>query len=720
MKEQGMYRGLDLFKLAAAFLVVAIHTGPLSSINSTADFLFTRVLGRTAVPFFFMVTGYFLFGPGTQPFQTHKLKIHKFAYKTLRLYGGAIMLYLPVMLYAGYFNSMERPIQLLTDLLAEGPFYHLWYLPAVVLGGYIVFFLSRKISVYKLFIVALVLYGAGLLGDSYYGFLSESSFLSTAYSGYFHVFAYTRNGLFFAPLFLIMGAMSAKVSKKDAGMSVRTEIWGLLLSLGLLLAEGLLLFRFHMQKHDSMYVFLIPCMFFLFRLLLRWKGAANPEARFVSMLIYIIHPLCILLVRGAAKILRLQVWLVDNSMVHFTAVCLISAFAAVCILILWKRVCPAAPVQMGRAWIEVDCKHLKNNIACIRTILPKQSEIMAVVKADAYGHGSREISPLLYQEGIRAFAVATVQEGISLRKCGMKGEILVLGYTFPGDVNGLIRYNLSQTVTDCAYAQLLETQCRQKHRNVKVHVKIDTGMHRLGEGHDQYEALMTIYRCRHLLIQGTYTHLCVSDSNLPRDTEFSKVQIQRFYRTAAYLRQQGIALGKLHIQSTYGVLNFPELECDYVRIGIGLYGVLHRGPEDPDWKMELRPVLSLKARVAAVKRVLQGETIGYGRNFVAQKDMQIAIVSIGYADGIPRMFGEIDNYVLIKGHKANVAGRICMDQLIVDVTNISNVAVHEIVTVVGREGEETISWELFAEWNDTIPNEVLSRLGARLERVYKG
>lgn len=368
----------------------------------------------------------------------------------------------------------------------------------------------------------------------------------------------------------------------------------------------------------------------------------------------------------------------------------------------------------SRAWAEINLNHLRHNAKVLKKLLPPKCEVMAVVKANAYGHGDAVVAKELNLIGISAFAVAAIREGVHLRRQGITGEILILGYTSPEEFADLVRYDLTQTVVDCEYGKLLD----QYGRKIKVHVKIDTGMHRLGEDYQNVRGIAGMFACKNLSVEGIFTHLGMADDSSPAGMNFSRFQIDNFYGVLAQLRDWGYDLPNVHIQSSYGVLNFPELQCDYARIGIALYGVLSTAEDQTKLSVDLRPVLSLKARVALTKEIGAGETVGYGCRFTAPYDMTIAVVSIGYADGFPRCLSCGGGYVLVKGKKAPVIGRICMDQLMIDCSGIPDVRQNDIVTLIGEDGTERITAEQVAKQAGTITNELCSRLGNRLERVY--
>lgn len=367
-------------------------------------------------------------------------------------------------------------------------------------------------------------------------------------------------------------------------------------------------------------------------------------------------------------------------------------------------------LKQNRAWIEINLDNLENNIKQIKNIISSQTKIMAVVKANAYGHGMIEISKKLNQIGITDFAVATLDEGITLREAGIKGNILILGYTNFNNIDYLLKYNLIQTIVDYEYAKRInQMDLKEK---LKVHIKINTGMNRIGESYKNIDKLIDIYQMQNLEILGTYSHLCVSDSLKEDDKLFTNKQITNFFETIKTLQNLGYNTGKIHIQASYGILNYPELNCDYVRPGIIMYGVYSDESEKTKIKVNLKPVLSLKARITSIKEITQGESVSYGRTFKADKNMKIATVGIGYADGYPRNLSGKNAKVLVNGNYVNIIGRICMDQLVIDVSNLTKIEDGDIVTLIGEEKQ--IKAEVVAQNSGTITNELLSRLGKRL------
>lgn len=366
----------------------------------------------------------------------------------------------------------------------------------------------------------------------------------------------------------------------------------------------------------------------------------------------------------------------------------------------------------GRAWIELSGAALENNVRVLRGLLPRGCELMAAVKANAYGHGAVQVSRELNRLGVRAFCVASVSEGVELRKKRIRGEILVLGYTHPEQFHLLRRYRLSQSVIDYAYA----LELNRWGKKIKAHVAVDTGMHRLGERCENIEAISRIFSLGNLRIEGIYTHLCASDTADPRDKDFTLSQGNAFFEVLDRLKERGVQIPRIHIQASYGLLNYPGLSGDYARMGIALYGMLSTKNDTEKCAVPLEPVLTLKARIMVVKHLYKGEYAGYGLQFTAGNDMKLAVLAIGYADGLPRSLSCGAGSVLIDGRKAPVIGRVCMDQTLVDVSDIPGVEAGQEAVIIGRSGDLEIgAWDI-ADSAGTISNEILSRLGPRLER----
>ena len=680
---------IDRFRLLAAVLVVAIHTGPVATYSAVGDFYLTRVLGRVAVPFFLMVSGYFLArkdGRSTKAF----LK------KTALLYGACILLYLPLNAYAGQLDG-----DFFRRIVTDGTFYHLWYFPGLLLGVPIARAL-RRLGMRAAIPIAGILYLIGLGGDSYYGLAVQLPVLRAAYDGVFHVFSYTRNGLFFVPLFLLLGAWGLRFSRK-------TSLLGLLFSLGVMSGEALWLREAGIPRHDSMYLMLPVVMLFLFSLLIGANRGEQRNCRSVSALMYVLHPWCIVLVRFGAEYLGIEALLVQNSVGHFCAVLALTLLVS--LVLTAVRPLPLQPT--ARAWREVDLGTLARNAAVLQSALAPGQALMAVVKADAYGHGAVPVCRRLWKAGVKAFAVACLSEGIALRKAGIRGTILILGYTPPKEAPLLRRWRLTQTVVDGSHGRALNA-CGG---SIRVHLALDTGMHRLGIPAEDREEIAAMYALPHLKIQGVFSHLCVSDRLTAEETAYTQRQMKRFWDAVAWMRASGYAPGNIHIQASYGIWNLPSCPCAYARAGIALYGVY--SDSAPVRKtLDLQPVLSLRARVASVRRLRPGEAAGYGLAFQAGRETLLAIATIGYGDGLPRALPQRGGEALLHGRRCPMVGRMCMDQLFLDVTDVPDVAPGDPVTLIGADGGEAIRVEEWAARCGTITNELLTHLGGRLPAVY--
>lgn len=354
MNKRKDYGGIDIFRVIAAFLVVGIHTAPFEELSTAADRLITYGIGRVGVPFFLMVTGYFVLSAcDRNGGQRQRHKLVKYLSRTLRSYLAVTLLYLPVAAYAG--NLPKGIGEWLRGFCMDGLFYHLWYFPAVIIGSMITALCLWYLPTAAGGILVFILYVIGLLGDSCYGLAAGIAPVRGFYELLFHISSYTRNGFLFAPLFLWMGAMMGRMDAQQTGQEEtdRQEetdgqkkegwfrrlwsrlslypaaSWGLCAaSLLLMLAEGWTTWKLDWQRHDSMYLFLVPVMFFLMKGLLMIRSHAPGFLRPASMWIYLLHPLCIVGIRGVSKALHIQQVIVDNQLIFYVAVCMTAAGAA--------------------------------------------------------------------------------------------------------------------------------------------------------------------------------------------------------------------------------------------------------------------------------------------------------------------------------------------------------------------------------------------------------
>jgi serine/alanine racemase len=332
------YTGIDTFRVVCALYAVGAHTYPLLIISEELNHIAFHIFARIVVPFFLMVTGFFLIPKYTSNFEKKPVLPVGFFKKTALLYAGASLLYLPVAIYAGYYSSDNIFISILRNIIFDGTFYHLWYLPALMIGALILYFLARVFTFRAVMGITIFLYVLGMLGDSYYGLTANIPVLNTIYNAGFQVFSYTRNGIFLAPVFLAMGGMLAHPKLRTGS---KTNIIGLIVSMLLMLVEGLVLDAYNLPRHDSMYIFLLPCMYFLFQTILQHNKRNKPVnnlRRDIAMYIFILHPLVIVAVRGGARVIGLSNLLVDNNMVLFFAVSLISILFSIAVIEVHKYI----------------------------------------------------------------------------------------------------------------------------------------------------------------------------------------------------------------------------------------------------------------------------------------------------------------------------------------------------------------------------------------------
>ena len=360
-----------------------------------------------------------------------------------------------------------------------------------------------------------------------------------------------------------------------------------------------------------------------------------------------------------------------------------------------------------RTWAEVDLSVLKQNYRIYRDrVAPRP--VMAVVKADAYGHGAVPVARALWEEGARSFAVASLSEGIELREASLEGEILILGYTSPADAGDLVRYGLTQAVVSREHGEYLAATGLP----VCCHVAVDTGMRRIGlPGDDPEECEKTVRDlAQRLPVTGLFTHLCVAD--VDGEEDFTRLQIARFEAVANRLSDLRLVA---HCLNSAGGLRYGTKLPGPARLGITLYGY----PPDPANALPagIRPAMSVKSTVSLVKDLSPGDNVGYGRTFTAEAPLRLATVSAGYADGVPRLLSNRGE-VLIRGRRAPIVGRVCMDQITVDVTAIPGVRAGDTVTLIGRDDDETISADDVAKLSGTISYEILCSFPDRVERVY--
>lgn len=372
---------------------------------------------------------------------------------------------------------------------------------------------------------------------------------------------------------------------------------------------------------------------------------------------------------------------------------------------------------LKRAWAEISLGTLEENIKKINSLLCENTEIMAVIKADAYGHGEGDILKKLCECGIRYFAVSNLDEAISVRKHCPDGEILILGYTPPEYAHELEQYNIIQGVLSLEYAQALNSSAVNK---IRCHIKIDTGMGRIGLKYSDPERCAReaekIVNLPKISSEGLYTHFAVADCPDEESVEYTRNQSDYITKVYDFLCEKGIKLPHLHFLNSAGICYHNSERSTLARAGIIMYGLYPNYPVK--LPIDIKPVMSLKAVVSVVKQMRTGESISYGRTYKAPNNNVIAAtVTVGYADGYSRLLsGKAD--VLVKGKRCKIIGRICMDQLILDVTDVPDVKEGDIVTLIGKDGNEEITADELAALYDTIGYEVVCGISKRVPRIY--
>lgn len=360
----------------------------------------------------------------------------------------------------------------------------------------------------------------------------------------------------------------------------------------------------------------------------------------------------------------------------------------------------------GRTWAEVNLDVLRENIEIIRGIAGKK-QIAAVVKANAYGHGDVFCARTLNKCGITRFTVSNLWEAQRLFDNGISGKILIFGYCRIEEIFNNLGKNFIFTVGDVDYAKKVSEEALKRNVKVPVHIKIDTGMSRVGiTTKEQLDAILSM---KGLDCEAAYTHFAVADSLDEKDIEFTEAQQEKII---SLCREKGL---KIHSQNSGGIIYHKDFEGDFVRAGIIMYG------QKPDSRFPvpdgIKPVMSVKSIVSQLKTIHAGDTVSYGRTFKAEKDVKLALIPCGYADGFNRRLSG-QWYVTIRGKKAPVCGRICMDQTLVDVTDIPDVQTGDVVTVYSDEIDGGNSFTAAAEKIGTINYELLCAVGTRVPRIY--
>jgi len=364
-------------------------------------------------------------------------------------------------------------------------------------------------------------------------------------------------------------------------------------------------------------------------------------------------------------------------------------------------------------WVEVNLGNIASNMRYIRKCVRKEVKIIAVVKADAYGHGAPEVSRVVLKNGADMLAVANVDEALELRRVGIRAPILLLNWTEPFRFREVVRNKLTQTIFDLSSARVLSGIAKKMNRVVPVHIKVDTGMGRLGLLPEDVPAFVQkTVLLPGLKVEGVLSHLSVAGD----ERAYTFKQFHKFVSVLGKLQKTGIKVPFRHIANSIAVLVYPEMHLTAVRPGIIIYGI---SPWDLKKKCKfLKPAMSFRTKIVSVKEVPKGTSISYGRTFITKRRSLIADIPVGYSQGYDRKLSNKAR-VLVRGKRVPLVGRVCMDQCLVDVTGVRRVKIGDEVVLFGRQGRGEISAEELASWTDTIGYEVVTTVGRLVPRIYK-
>ena len=358
---------------------------------------------------------------------------------------------------------------------------------------------------------------------------------------------------------------------------------------------------------------------------------------------------------------------------------------------------------LSPTWIEIDLDAIAQNVKNIKQLIGEKKELMAVVKGNAYGHNILEVSSVVLNNGATQLAVARLEEGIFLRKAGITVPILILGLTLKQQAELLVSYNITPTVCEYEMIEKLSESAIKEDKVVKVHLKVDTGMGRIGIfSHDILRFIKRIRALKNVEIEGIFTHFSVADE---KDKTYTEKQFRKFMGVLTALEKEGIRIPIKHLGNSATLLDLPHMWLDLVRPGISIYGLY---PSTEVQKtIKLIPAHSFKTRIVFLKELSMGESIGYGRTYTTnQRRTKVASLPLGYADGYNRLLSN-QGEVLVRGSRFNIIGRICMDQTMIDVTNLPQVEIGDEVVLWGRQGQEEITVEEIAEKIGTINYEIV-------------
>ena len=370
----------------------------------------------------------------------------------------------------------------------------------------------------------------------------------------------------------------------------------------------------------------------------------------------------------------------------------------------------------SRVYAKIDLDAIAYNMEQMKQNIRPETKVMAVIKADGYGHGAVQIAEMMERWNyIWGFAVATLDEAVVLRTEGIQKPILVLGCVFPDQYMEMLKHEIRMNIYTEEMAESISRMAAREGKTAYMHIKLDTGMSRLGFGINEQsaETIKRISKMPNVNMEGIFTHFTKADE---KDKSFTKKQIQEFVWMTERLKEKNVRFTYEHCSNSAGIIDVPEANFDIVRAGISTYG-LYPSEEVDKTNVKLKPALALKSHVAFVKEIESGTPVSYGGTFVAKEKMKIATIPVGYADGYPRSLSN-KGYVLIRGKKAPILGRVCMDQFMVDVTQIEGVSFGDKVTMIGKDGNEILPVEVLSELSGLFNYEFVCDLGKRIPRVY--
>jgi alanine racemase len=364
-------------------------------------------------------------------------------------------------------------------------------------------------------------------------------------------------------------------------------------------------------------------------------------------------------------------------------------------------------------WAEIDLNAIKHNIKTIRGFLKTDTLFMAVVKANAYGHGAKKIAELAVESGVDRLGVALVEEAVELRDAGINIPIHILNEPPVSYSSFISEYNLIPSVCSFSVAKAISESAVKHNKEVKVHIKVDTGMNRLGLFPEEVVSFIrSIEKLPGLKIEGIFTHFAIADQP---ENNYTLRQLEKFNNLTVELKKENINIPIIHAANSAATILFNQSHYDMVRIGIALYGLHPSG--STKGLVDLRPAISLKARISYIKNILSGDKVSYGLTYTSSEDTTIAVLPLGYADGYTRLLSN-KSQVLVNGKRANTVGTICMDQFMVDVGDIGNINVGDEVVLMGNQGIETISSDELAAILGTINYEIVCMISDRVPRIY--